>query len=61
MEMLPVRKDADLSCNLHRLLRNFFGAQVGVFVQRARCGQRKRAAGTDADDAVIRLDEIAGS
>src|SRR5688572_21435387 len=56
-----VRVDADVGGNGHRLLRNLARRQLAVSRERARRGHRERPAGTYGHDAVIRLDEIAGS
>ena len=45
----------------HRVLRDLARRQRGVPRQRLGRGLRERAAGADADDALVRLDQIAGA
>ena len=55
-----VRVDADLACDLHRFLHDLSSVQVRIFFERPGGGERESTAGTDADDPIIRLNQVAG-
>src|SRR5262249_8067887 len=53
-----IRKDANLSRNVHRFFSDFASAEVGIFQKSAGRSQGKGAAGTNRDDSVIGFDQI---